>query len=68
MNWNQWKQGLGVALLSGLFQALIGFSVGITWKQALVLFAVNVGTVGSSYLKSHPVDFQNDNNNPPSKP
>jgi hypothetical protein len=56
MKWKQWKAGLGIAMLTGIFQALVGLGVGLKWQQLLVLFAFNIGTSGLAYLKSHPED------------
>lgn len=56
MNWKKWKMGLLVALLNGVFQAMIGWAVDLTPKQLVALFIVNIGTVGLAYLAKHPAD------------
>jgi hypothetical protein len=56
MNWKKWKMGLLVAIGTGIFQALAGLVIGITLKQAGMLFALNVGSAGVLYLKQHPFD------------
>jgi len=56
MNWKNWKVGLFVALLSGVFTGLIGLGVGMTWKQLLILIGLNVGKDGLLYLQQHPAD------------
>ena len=48
--------GLLVAMISGVFQALIGLGVGLNWKQIGVLFGTNIGIAGMAYLKAHPED------------
>lgn len=59
MKWKQWKIGLLIAMLTGIFQAFTQFAVGVTWKQIGILFTFNVGTAGMLYLKSHPEDSIN---------
>jgi hypothetical protein len=56
MNWKKWKMGLLVAIIAGIFQGLAGLAIGITLKQAGMLFALNVGASGALYLKDHPFD------------
>ncbi len=43
-----------IALLTGVFQAMIGWAVDLTPKQLVSLFIVNIGTLGLAYLAKHP--------------
>lgn len=60
MSFKRWKMGLFIALLSGVFTGLIGLGVGMTWKQILILMAINVGKDGLLFLQQNPaakIDF-----------
>lgn len=56
MNWKNWKVGLFVALLSGIFTGLLCMAIDMTWRQILFILLVNVGKDGLLFLKSHPAD------------
>jgi len=56
MNFKRWKLGLFVALASGVFTGLIGIGVGMSWRQILILLAVNVGKDGLLFFAQNPVE------------
>ena len=56
MSLKRWKLGLFIALLSGVFTGLIGLGVGMTWRQILILMAVNIGKDGLLFLQQNPAD------------
>jgi hypothetical protein len=56
MNWHQWKRGLLIAIATGMFSALAGLAIGLTWQQILILFALNIGKDGGLYIAQHPAD------------
>jgi len=60
MNWNIWKQGLFVALLSGLLTGLAAFQIAdrINWQAFLIFLAGCVAKDGLFWIKSHPVPEQ----------
>ena len=59
MKWKQWKMGLIIAMLGGVFQAMVALAINITWQQTLILFAMNIGMTGLAYIKTHPEDSIN---------
>jgi hypothetical protein len=59
MKWKQWKMGLLIAMFSGVMQAMIQVTIGLTWKQVGVLTCFNVGQAAMLYLKTHPEDSIN---------
>lgn len=58
MNWKQWKLGLLVSILSGIFTCFgVGAVVpGVTWKQFGILIAGFIAKDALLYLKQHPAD------------
>lgn len=56
MNWKNWKVGLFVAVLSGIFTGLLCLAINMTWKQILFVMLVNIGKDGLLYLQTHPAD------------
>lgn len=56
MNWKNWKVGLFVAILSGIFTGFMCFAVNMTWKQIVFVMVINIGKDGLLYLQSHPAD------------
>lgn len=54
MNWKNWKLGFAVAILTGILTGCVGLAVGLTTKQILILFLVNVGKDGLLFLQQNP--------------
>jgi hypothetical protein len=56
MNWKNWKIGLLVSVLSGVFTGALCVAINMTWKQVLFVMVVNIGKDGLLYLQTHPAD------------
>ena len=54
--WKQWKRGLIVAGLHGLFTGIMGLAVGVTWKQAGLLVLISVSKDAALFIQKHPVE------------
>lgn len=64
MSWRRWKVGLLVAVITGVGQALVAWTVDCTVKQIVSLTAVNVGANLVLFLKQHPVESITSDSNP----
>lgn len=56
MNWKNWKVGLFVATLSGIFTGLLCLAANMTGKQILFIMLVNIGKDGLLFIKQNPAD------------
>lgn len=58
MNWKRWRISLAVAALTGVLTGIVTLGVvdKVTWKELLILLAVNMGKDMLLFLKEHPVE------------
>lgn len=69
MNWKRWKIGIAVAVFTGAFKGMLGFTLGVSLRDALVMLCVNVAPDVLLFLKQHPVEAAlEEDSEPPTKP
>lgn len=56
MSWKRWKLGLGIGALTGFLTGMIGLSLGMSWRGALLMLSICTGKDMLLFLTNHPVD------------
>lgn len=56
LNFKQWKRGLLISLLEGLFAGIVALAIDVTWNQVLMFIAIYVAKSGGQFIKLHPAE------------